>query len=636
MIAPPPNDKPARKRRRLWLAAGALVVLAGAGAALAPWTVSRGALREAMIAQLQSTLGLHVFTNGRTAFSLLPRPHVRMLDIAFVDPTGALVVQARELHGALRIAPLLAGKLELSEAVLAGPRIELDVEGKPMRTAGAAARAAEARPQTSEAEKADRARLGVVAISDGALELRRNGKIEERFEKINALLDWRIVQAPASFSGDAQWRGRPVSLSFWLARPAELLRGEASTITAQARAPEFEVSANGPMKLGPRPQFEGRVVASTASARRLFELFGAPAPTLLGRGPASFDGQTNATLEQISLTDAKFNSGSNAFVGALALQFEDGRATLSGSLAAQSFSFNSAMADAPGLIGADRHFSRETFEPRAAGLFDIDLRLSAREARLGGLRAQNLAGSILQKDGKQEFSIAEAQMYKGTVKARLSLEPQEALTRVRGNIIARGLDWGAVDWEQFGDAHLAGQADLTLQLEGAGASPDQIARNATGQGEFALTTGEIIGLDVERILKRMDRRPLSSAVDLRAGRTQFDKAHVDFKIEDGEAKLLDANVEGQTFTMSVEGAAQLAERQMKLKATVWPKSSKGEETEKQKTPAFALDIGGPWDNPRMTPDALGFIRRSGAAKPLIGPRQEKSEQNKIEKRETSE
>ena len=179
-----PPDRGGALRARLWprdrfgrvaRTVGLLLAVVGLGAAIAPWTVSRTALREEIATQLRSSLGLFVFIEGPSTFSLLPSPHVRLGRVNFVEPQAALVIKTENLTGQLRWLPLLTGRLELQRAELLRPQLTIDIDGKPMTKAGAVVRAADAKPATPEAVKADRARLGVVSFIDGSAVLRRGG-----------------------------------------------------------------------------------------------------------------------------------------------------------------------------------------------------------------------------------------------------------------------------------------------------------------------------------------------------------------------------------------------------------------------------------------------------------------------------
>ena len=607
-------------RRGRWLrGVAAILLFCGAGAAVAPWTVSRGALREEIAGQLRSSTGLYFFTSGAATFSLLPNPQIRLERISFVDPRGALVIEAEHLAGQVRLLPLLAGRLEITSAELLRPRLTVDIDGRPMTSAGAVVRAAEARAATPEAAKADRARLGIVTFIDGEANLRRAGKTVDTLQHIDATLDWRTVASPASLDGETTWRGQRAALSLWLARPTDLLRGERSPLTLQIKSAALALSANGSAAAGPRPQFEGRVVASTNSVRDLVTVAGGAFPLAVTLGAASLDAKADASLTGVNFAGVRLKLDGAEYEGSLSLRGDEARPQLSGTLAAATFDLGEALRYMQPLIGADGHFSREPIVWRDYDALDLDLRLSATRATFDRLQAKDVAGAILMTNGRLEASLADATIYKGQVKARLVLAPgEQGRVEMKGNLQGRGVDWGALGWDRFGDAHVGGTANLHLTLEGAGGSLDQIARSLTGHGDVDLTNGDIIGLDVERALKRIENKPLASAGDIRNGRTPYDKARISADIKDGVATIADGAIEGEGYAMALSGAAQIAERQIDLRAIVTATDTEGQA--RPNAPGFAFDVSGGWDRPSITPDARSLIKRSGAAQRLFAPR----------------
>ncbi|MFO1118213.1 MAG: AsmA family protein [Beijerinckiaceae bacterium] len=608
-----------RRSRGLRLAGLALAAI-GLGAAIAPWTVSRGALREEIAAQLRSSSGLYVFTQGPSVFSLLPRPSIDLQKISFVDPRGALVIEADRMVGHVRWLPLLAGRLELDRAELHRPRLVVDVDGRPLTAAGAVVRAADARPSTPEAAKADAARLGIVSFVDGEATLRRRGAVVDRLDHIDATLDWRTVASAAALDGEAEWRGQRGALSVWIARPSDMLRGETSPLTFDLKSPALRISANGSAAASPRPQFEGRLVASAPSVRGALRILGADTPLPLTLGAATLDARADVSPTAINLGALKLGLDGADYEGALSWRTDDARPSLSGTLATRTIDLREALRYLPSPIGDDGHFSGEPIAWRDRDAFDLDLRISAARVSWDRLVARDVAGAILLRNGRLEASLADASLYKGDLKARLVLTP-DATGRVelKSTLQARGIDWAAFGWDRFGDSHVSGLASAHLTMEGAGSSFAQIARSLSGRGDLDIAKGDIIGLDVERALRRIERKPLASAVDIRNGRTNFERAHVAVTIADGIATLDDGAIEAPGFVIGLAGAAQIAERQINLRATV---SSIDEKSDKPRSPAFAFDIAGPWDHADIVPDARGLIRRSGAAQPLFAPRAE--------------
>ena len=610
-----PQDRFGRAARFV----GLILVVVGLGAAIAPWTVSRTALREEIAAQLRSSLGLFVFIEGPSTFSLLPSPHVRLGRVNFVEPQAALVIKTENLTGQLRWLPLLTGRLELRRAELLRPQMTVDIDGKPMTKAGAVVRAADAKPATPEAVKADRARLGVVSFIDGSAVLRRGGAEIESIDHIDATLDWPTVSSPAALDGAATWRGQRGTIALWVARPSEALRGEASRLTLQLKAPILSVSANGEATFGVRPQFKGRLVASTDQLRDVVQLLRGAIPLPLALGPATLDAKADAGAKGVDLASVQLKLDNSSYEGSLSWRVDDERPQLSGTLATSALDLRDLVRNLPPLVNRDGHFNRDAIAWRDQNALDIDLRLSAARAVYDRLQARDVAGALLLRAGRLEASLADASLYKGAVKARLVMTPADAGgVEMKSVIEARGVDIGALGWDKFGATKLAGAANVNLTLEGAGSSADQIARSLKGRGDIDFGKGEIVGLDVARTLRRIEKRPLASGLDINSGRTPFASARMTAEIANGVATVSDGLVQGEGFTMSLSGASQIADRQIALHASVASADTKGDA--RPDAPAFAFDVVGQWDNAALVPDAPSFIRRSGAARPLLAPR----------------
>ncbi|MCB1523502.1 MAG: AsmA family protein [Rhodoblastus sp.] len=599
---------------------GGVLAAAGLGAAIAPWAVSRTALREEIAAQLRSSSGLYVFVEGPSTFSLLPSPHVRLGRVNFVEPQAALVIKTENLTGQLRWLPLLTGRLELQRAELMRPQLTIDIDGRPMTKAGAVVRAADAKPATPEAVKADRARLGVISFVDGSAILRRGGVEVETLDHIDATLDWPTVSSPAALDGAATWRGQRGTVALWIARPSEALRGEASRLTLQLKSPVLTLSANGEALAGSRPHFTGRLVASTDQLRDVVRLLHGAIPLPVTLGPASLDATADASHNGLDLAKAQLKLDNTSYEGSLSWRVDDVRPQLSGTLATSTLDLRDLVRNLPPLVGRDGHFNRETIAWRDQSALDIDLRLSASRATYDRLLMRDVAGALLLRAGRLEASLADASMYKGTVKARLVMSPAEtgAGVEMKSVVEARGVDIGALGWDKFGATKLAGAANVNLTLEGAGSSADQIARSLKGRGDIDFGKGEIVGLDVARTLRRIEKRPLASGLDINSGRTPFASARMSAEIAAGVATINDGLVQGEGFAMSLSGASQIADRQIALHASVASADTKGDA--RPDAPAFAFDVVGQWDNAALVPDAPSFIRRSGAARPLLAPR----------------
>ncbi len=125
-------------------------------------------------------------------------------------------------------------------------------------------------------------------------------------------------------------------------------------------------------------------------------------------------------------------------------------------------------------------------------------------------------------------------------------------------------------------------------------------------------SGALAGIDVEQLLRRLERRPLSGNGDFRQGRTPFDQLAVNLKVDNGLVSVDDMHIVGPSVKLAVGGQASVPTRDLDLKgvATLVSNATPDE---------FDLPfvVQGPWDDPIMLPDPQSLIRRSGAAAPLL-------------------
>ena len=604
--------------RSVALAAFILAAVAGLAAAVAPWLFSPTALVDAVAVQLQSSSGLYVATRGRTTFSLLPRPSIAIEGVAFADRNSALFIEAEQLRGDVDLLPLVAGRLRVAAVRLVRPRATIDLDQKPIDAPGTAARAAAAKPATLEAAAADNLRFGVIAIVDGAARIAYRGRAYE-LEKIDATFEWRRIGEAAALTGAFDFRGERLEAMLWLARPSALLRGEQSVATARLDGESLRLEAQGLAQLGANARFSGHVAATTPFVRQALRLFDVAAPLPGPFSDAQFSAQATLGPREAQFKDARIFVDGNEFQGDLAFRKEDGRPTLTATLKSEFVSLKPLLAEAPALLAPDGQWNKDAFElPNLSGA-DVDLRLAVAHARLGRLKVDDATLALTLRDGTLDLAIAQAQAYRGALKFRASFAPAPTGLAIRANAQTLGVEAGALLWDAYGKPGIAGALDSTIALDAVGDSMAALMRSLNGRASLALADGEISGVDLERALRRLEKRPLSSAFDIRSGRSTLDKASATIKIDKGVAEIADGAALGPGFTLAFDGVAQLPERSLAMKAVAQEADGAGKPNDKGMNIAF--DIAGGWDELTLTPDAQAFIRRSGAAAPLL-PRAE--------------
>jgi AsmA protein len=167
----------------------------------------------------------------------------------------------------------------------------------------------------------------------------------------------------------------------------------------------------------------------------------------------------------------------------------------------------------------------------------------------------------------------------------------------------------------FGLHRLEGKGNLALNVEGSGASILEVTKTLNGSALLTARQGAVAGFNVEQLLRRLERRPLSGGGDFRSGRTPYDKLKVNLTIVQGIVTAEEARIDGPAVRLMLSGTASIPARDLDLKGTasLIPASTNGSGS------GFELPfmLQGSWDSPIPLLDTQSLIRRAPAAAPLL-------------------
>jgi AsmA protein len=155
---------------------------------------------------------------------------------------------------------------------------------------------------------------------------------------------------------------------------------------------------------------------------------------------------------------------------------------------------------------------------------------------------------------------------------------------------------------------------MAIELDANGNSVLAMTRSLNGSATVIGRQGALVGLNVEQLLRRLERRPLSGGGDFRNGRTPFEKLTVNLSVKLGTVTVDDVKLEGSKVRLGLAGTASIPSREFDLRGIAALANTTGETT-----PAFELPfvVQGPWDDPIMLPDTQALIQRSPVASPLL-------------------
>jgi AsmA protein len=243
--------------------------------------------------------------------------------------------------------------------------------------------------------------------------------------------------------------------------------------------------------------------------------------------------------------------------------------------------------------------------------FGLDLRLSAAKVRIGRVQLGRTAVGAGLRDGKLLLSIIDSQAFNGTIRGSLAIARSATGAEVKSEMHFIDVDLDACLGELFGLHRLEGKGNLDFALEGSGSSVLNLTHNLSGTITLDSQQGALAGINVEQVLRRLERRPLSGG-DYRNGHTPFDQLKLALKVTNGTVTVDEASVNGSSVRIAIGGTASVPERDVDLKGTASLLDSAN-------NIAFELPfvVYGPWDDATPMPDPTALLRRSDAAAPLL-------------------
>jgi AsmA protein len=593
------------------LAALLICLAALAAIGFAHWTFSSEALIGEVASQVYASAGLYIAAKGRSTFSLLPRPHIAIERVALADPGAFMTLEADRLDGDVRLLPLLARRLEIDRLTLTRPAINVDPQKAP--TFGAVPVNI---PSSATPRAVRNARFGSVSLVDGAITLR--GEKPQVIDRLDATLEWRESATPATLTGEFNWGNEHFRGLLWIARPDVLRHGDQTPLSLRLDGDLLHIEAEGMAQAGVMPRYIARIAGSAPSLRRALALLNISAPLPGPLENCELAAQASIGLTDMQLSQLKFLADNNEFEGSFALSQEDGRAQIKASLSSRYLSLKPLLDYLPTLSSGDGQWSRENFDlPDLSGA-DVELRLQATHAHLSRLAIDDAELGLNMRAGRLDFQLANAKAYKGTISARatLAMGAQNAV-EAHAEVQSAGLDAGSLLWDAVAHEDITGSLDSTVVLNAVGDSMAAMMRDLDGRASLTLNQGAIAGIDLTRAMSRVEKRPLSSAMYIRSGRSSVEKASATVKITNGMASVEDGSASGPGFSLAFTGSTRVLDRSLALRAQVYAADESG--LSRSKGQQLSFELIGPWDELNFVTDAKALIRRSGAAAPLLPP-----------------
>lgn len=594
--------------KRLGLSVAALLAAMVLGVGALSLLLDRDAVLAAVHAQVRAATGLELTVAGETDVSLLPTPTVTFRDVRLgAKDEPALTVD--QLTANLGVIALVLQRFEIADITLVEPRIVVR-------------RAADGlsnwEPLIERLEGQLRAGATPVSFSEvrirnGSLTYRDDAKrISETARGIDVSLAWPSISRSFATTGEFTWRNERIDGSISVANFASALGGERSGFRARLSSAPVKLAFDGTLINRENIALDGNLTVDASSLRDTLRWAGHDLPNGAGFGRFSLKARAEATETSIALSNVNVELDGNVAEGAMSYG-SDGRRTLQGTLASEVLDVTPYISTIRMMAGNSRDWNRQPFDLRGLSASDLDLRLSAARMTVGKTRIGRTALGLNVRNGTLTLSVGEAQLYGGVAKGSFNVARADTKADVKAQFQLTDVDLDACLGELFGMRRLTGRGTLGVTLEATGANPFGIAQSLDGRATLTSENGALTGFNIEQLLKRLERRPLSGAGDYRSGRTPYDKLNVAVRLNDGVATTEDVRFDGPTVQMTLTGTTSLPSREFDLKGVAGLVPQSGA------TRSFELPfvIQGPWDDPLILPDSESLLRRSPLSAPLM-------------------
>jgi len=603
--------------KRLGLAAATLAAGAFGALIVLSLLIPADTVRDSIKAEIRAVTGLDPVLRGDVAVSLFPTGTVVFNNVVLGDNrTGAPAMSAEQLMVRLRFFPLLIGRIEIADVSLLRPTIAItfqpDGGSNWASHVGTLARALQPSPDRVVS-------FSEIRISDGTVILRDEARdLAETLSNVEFALAWPSISKTFAATGRFVWHDETIDGAFSLSDFVAALVGDRSGLKIRLSGAPMKFAFDGYISHRPTLRMEGTLAADSPSLRETLRWAAHRTPPGSGGfGRFALKAQTNVMGGHIALSGVNAELDGNVGEGALTFDTE-GRQTLQGTLAAEGLDLTPYISAVRLLTSGDRSWERVPITLDGLKDVDVDLRLSAARVTLANAKLGRTAVAANLHGGHFTVTVGESEAFGGVVKGSFGLARAPGGADLKAQLQFSDVDLEQCLGELFGIRRIEGKGNLGFAIDSKGESVYGLTQALNGTVNLTSRKGAIVGLNVEQLLKRLEKSPLSGGNALRSGKTPYNLFLVDVKIEQGMVKVDDMRIEGPALRLGLAGSASIPARDLDLTGTASllsaPTSGAAEAA-----PAFELPfvVRGSWDDPLLLPDPQVLIRRSGAAAPLL-------------------
>jgi AsmA protein len=554
---------------------------------------------------------------GSVHVIVLPSIGITAEDVGFANAAWAAtpeMAKLKSLEVALRVWPLLQGRIEIARLILTDPEIALEV-GKDGVGNWVLATPAAAPAATAGGAGSGRATLPLpdLRLDDVRLDGGRITYIDHRSGSTRSVDHIALhvglpgLDAPLVVDGGLRWNGQDLRLAFGTARPGALLGGGESPAEVKITAPLLNVAFTGSLAGLPPRSGTGTVDVSSSSLRQLIAWLGTP-PALKGDvlGPLAIKGKLAFAGDEIDFSEASFALDTLRADGMLGLATGSAKPLLKGRIKLGPLDLNPYLPES-GQGGGGRPVAATSAAPAgwsdapidlsALRAADADIAIDADSIRFRALAIDRSQLALTLKDGHLAVDLPELTLYSGNGKGSLTVDASQASPSLALTMAISGTEVGPLLAAVLDTERISGNGNVELSVTGHGGSQRALVGSLDGHGALGLTNGTVKGVN----LLGLAESALPGGKGAGGGSTEIGTLTGTFRITDGVVRNDDLQVTSGAVPMTGAGTVDLPQRRVDYKLV--PQLAGA-----IKVP---VSISGPWDNLSYRPDAADALKALG-------------------------
>jgi len=602
--------------KRLGLAVATLAAGAFGALIILSLLIPADTVRDSIKAEIRGVTGLDPVLRGNVAVSLFPTGTVVFDRVALGDnQTGEPAMTVEQLVVRLRFFPLLIGRVEIADVSLVRPTITISFmpDGRSNWSSHVEMLARALQPSPDRVVSFSEIRIG-----DGKVILHDEARrITETLTNVEFALAWPSISKTFAATGRFIWHDEIIEGAFSLSDFVAALVGDRSGLKVRFSGAPVKFAFDGYISHSPTLRMEGTLAADSPSLRDTLRWAAHRAPPGGGFGRFALKAQTKVVGANVALSGVNVELDGNVGEGALTFG-ADGRQTMQGTLAAEGLDLTPYVSAIRLLTSGDRSWERMPITLDGLNDVDVDLRLSAARVTLVNAKLGRTAVAVNLRGGHLSITVGESEAFGGVVKGAFGLAQAPGGAELKAQLQFSDVELEQCLGELFGIRRIEGKGNLGFAVESRGESVYGLTKALNGTANLVSYKGAIAGLNVEQLLKRLAKSPLSGGNELRSGKTPYNLLAANLKIEQGTINVEDVRIEGPALRLALAGSASIPARDLDLTGTASLLATATSGTADAAT-AFDLPfiVRGPWDDPLLLPDVQVLMKRSGAAAPLL-------------------